>query len=175
MDKFQIFKVDFYVQNLGFSTGINVEIYLQGLKNFTIYKILDSNSKQLSSNQNIESLNIGDIKPLEKKEFYLYAKLPLNDWVKMKQNFDPKNSETNLQMVKITTTKYPMIEWVGENVERGLYLNQTIIFTASKNTLFIAAGVSLLVVMILIAFALVFMKMRKPKVWRIRLELSEVN
>jgi len=28
MDKFQIFKVDFNVQNLGFSTGINVEIHL---------------------------------------------------------------------------------------------------------------------------------------------------
>jgi len=55
-------------------------------------------------------LNIGDIKPLEKKELYLYAKLPLNEWVKMKQNFNASNQETNLQMIKITTSKYPMIE-----------------------------------------------------------------
>ena len=93
----------------------------------------------------------------------------------MKQNFNASNQETNLQMIKITTSKYPMIEWVGENVERGLYLNQTLIFTASSGAFYIALGVSLLVVMILIASALVIVWLRKPKIRRIRLEQWEVN
>jgi len=96
LDKFQIFKINFEVSNLGFSNGVNVEVKLQGLKNFQVYKVFDLNQNILSKNLNIDVLNIGDFKPLEKKEFYVYAKLPLSEWQKLKSNFNPKNISSNI-------------------------------------------------------------------------------
>ena len=85
--------------------------------------MFDSNATELTINQNVEKLNIGELKSLEKKEFYVYASLNLSDWLKIKSQFSSKQTTTNQNLFKISTSKYPMIERMGERVEWGLYVD----------------------------------------------------
>lgn len=59
----------------------------------------------------------------------------------MKSSFSSKQSTSNQNLFKISTSKYPMIERMGERVEWGLYIDQI----QRSNVLSIAVYISLLV------------------------------
>lgn len=77
MDKHKLFKVDFDILNTGFSNAENIEAYIEGQKNFTVYKLVNRDSKNLlSMNENIDFLKVGQLPSLHKKSYTLYAKIP---------------------------------------------------------------------------------------------------